>query len=166
MPNTPRSSNSGRFVKASSAAAKRAQAGPSIKSYFTPVGTTQSSSIPSRHVILDEDISTISSPVTITDSIGRPPTKLSLQPGNVVHETTNGVTTVLTASETPSTTSSGLSLLIGEHGKPPVTSSKTGEKRVLRSKDGSSRVTSELARFFADYEDIVFGLPKGPGQSL
>jgi hypothetical protein len=164
MPNTPRSSNSGRFVKASSAAAKRTQAGPSVKSYFTPVTATQAAVLPSRHVTLDEDLSGISSPVEVPDLVGRPPTKLSLQPGNVVHEITNGVTTILAATETSSHTSSAISLSVADHAKDSATPGKTEEKRVLRSKDGSSRVTSELARFFADYEEIVFGAPKEPGQ--
>jgi len=53
-------------------------------------------------------------------------------------------------------------LLEEEPQKPPLSKGVT-EKRTLRSKDASSRVTSELVRFFPDYEETVFGLPKDPG---
>lgn len=41
-----------------------------------------------------------------------------------------------------------------------------GEKRVLRSQAGISRSHSELALFFTDYEEVVFGPEKAPGLSF
>lgn len=42
---------------------------------------------------------------------------------------------------------------------------KEKDKRVLRSQGGSSRSKSSLARFFPDFEDVVFGASKEPGRS-
>lgn len=39
------------------------------------------------------------------------------------------------------------------------------ESRSLRSKSGGSRLKSDLAIYFSDYEDIINNAPKSPGRS-
>lgn len=170
MVNTPRG-NRGRFVKASTSAAKAAS-NPrnSIKSYFSPVTPAQSPSLLTSPLTTGDRASTDYTNVEVPDSIGRPPTKLSLQPNDEIRETTNGVITIIDLESKDLESSPKAATKIIKHALEKVeeqsaaSKTKESEKRTLRSKDGSSRVTSDLARFFADYEDVVFGPPKDPGK--
>lgn len=49
--------------------------------------------------------------------------------------------------------------------KEPFQSVKKEEKRTLRSQAGGSRSKSELALYFANYDDIVSNEPKDPGKT-
>jgi len=171
MVNTPRG-NRGRFVKASTSAGKAAASHSrnSIKSYFSAVTPAQSPSLLSSPLTTgDHAPSSHTATIQVPDSIGRPPTKLSLQPNDEVRETTNGVITVIDLDSEDLKGSSEvatkvLQQALAKNEEQVVPGNvKESEKRTLRSKDGSSRVTSDLARFFADYEDVVFGPPKEPG---
>lgn len=166
MANTPRSAQSGRFVKKSSKAAQNR----SIRSYFAPA-PAQPLPTPSQPGLSSPDAN--NSPVAsedVPDSIGRPPSKLSLQPDNTIHEVLNGVTSIITISDDDVKDISKLSklpsrhLIPNEEQKSVPSKSESSDKRVLRSKDGSSKITSELSRFFADYDEVVFGPPKEPGE--
>lgn len=166
MANTPRSAQSGRFVKKSSKAAAQIR---SIRSYFAPT-PARVLAVPPQ--VAETPSDTIASTVStsVPDSIGRPPSKLSLQPDNTIHEVLNGVTSVITISDDDLKTAPESSRLpsrplVLKDEQHIVPSKKESDKRVLRSKDGSSRITSELSRFFADYEEVVFGPPKEPGKS-
>ena len=50
--------------------------------------------------------------------------------------------------------------------KGPAKIIKQIEKRTLRSQDGGSRSKSELALYFANYDDIVSNEPRDPGMML
>lgn len=49
--------------------------------------------------------------------------------------------------------------------KEPLRSVKKEEKRTLRSQAGGSRSKSELALYFANYDDVVSNEPKEPGKT-
>ena len=166
MVNTPRG-NRGRFVKASTSAGKAASHSTnSITSYFSALTPAQSPSTLSIGEHAPSDRTTV---VQVPDSIGRPPTKLSLQPNDEVRETTNGVITVINLDSTTLEATSKASTKIVQHvlakdeEQAAPGNTKESEKRTLRSKD-SSRVTCDLSRFFADFEEVVFGAPKVPGK--
>lgn len=99
-------------------------------------------------------------------SAGRPPSKLVVkEPYGIVQQTINGVDTDLKIATGEHLSVADASLL-GLKATQQVTlesSNQPKEKRVLRSQDGASRTRSDLAHFFPDYEEVVFGQPKEPG---
>lgn len=97
----------------------------------------------------------------------KPPTKVTVtQPHGGLLQTTNGVQTLLnfkpierpSGASTPTTDRTGNSLAV-----PPTTAPNT-EKRSLRSQDGGSRLKSDLAIYFPNYDDIITDAPKKPGK--
>jgi len=133
---------------------------------------TSSFDAPTRPNTGAESHEAISAPSSLTTgaglSAGRPPSKLAVtQPYGPLQQTIDGVTTDLKTPFGDSLSVSDASLLGLKPPGQPAGSSKPAnqsqEKRVLRSKDGASRTRSELAHFFPDYEEVVFGAPKEPG---
>jgi hypothetical protein len=45
-----------------------------------------------------------------------------------------------------------------------ITTTSTSDKRSLRSHDGGSRLKSDLAIYFANYDDVITNAPKKPGE--
>jgi hypothetical protein len=91
----------------------------------------------------------------------RPPTKLTVtQPHGQLLRITNGVPAALevTADDVPSARSTPRP---GSAGK-----LAPADKRSLRSHDGGSRLKSDLAIYFASYDDIIAGVPKPAGAEL
>jgi len=112
-----------------------------------------------------DDISAIppSQPIDVNLSAGRPPSKLAVkQPYGVVQQTIDGVNTDLKIAGEENLSAADASLL-GIDQTPKPVAEQPKEKRVLRSKDGPSRTRSDLAHFFPDYEEVVFGKPREPG---
>jgi hypothetical protein len=104
----------------------------------------------------------------------RPPTKITVtQPHGELLRITNGVAAPLgidaddvpSASSTPRPGSSGKLAAPPAVPAPASTASST-DKRSLRSHDGGSRLKSDLAVYFANYDDIIAGGPKQDGSSL
>lgn len=105
----------------------------------------------------------------------RPPTKITVtQPHGELLRITNGVSAPLGVSADD--LSSGASTPAGNAPvaagalavPPPTTPAQTGtavgqDQRSLRSKDGGSRLKSELATYFANYDEIMAGVPEPSG---
>lgn len=97
-----------------------------------------------------------------------PPTKVTVaQPHGQLLETLNGVRTTLNIDEDEvSRRESGIRSLekVPEPIPQPANSAGKGEKkeekRTLRSHDEGPRLKSELATYFPDYEDVVFGVER------
>lgn len=96
----------------------------------------------------------------------RPPTKVTVtQPHGELLRTTNGVTAsigidaddVHSGRSTPRPGSAGKLAV-------PAPGSTSQDKRSLRSHDGGSRLKSDLPTYFANYDDIIAGLPKPSGR--
>ncbi|KAF2682749.1 hypothetical protein K458DRAFT_390666 [Lentithecium fluviatile CBS 122367] len=96
----------------------------------------------------------------------RPPTKVTVtQPHGELVRITNGVPKQLgigaddvpSGSSTPNPSGMGASL-----GVPAQTPAPSTDKRSLRSHDGGSRLKSDLATYFGNYDDIMAGVPKPP----
>ncbi|OAL07747.1 hypothetical protein IQ06DRAFT_289409 [Phaeosphaeriaceae sp. SRC1lsM3a] len=92
----------------------------------------------------------------VTRPTSRPPTKITVtQPHGELLTTTNGVSAPLgidaddvkSARSTPGPGSAGKS-------------TSATDKRSLRSHDGGSRLKSDLATYFASYDDIIAGVSK------
>jgi hypothetical protein len=86
----------------------------------------------------------------------RPPTKITVtQPHGQLLRITNGVAAPLAmaADDVPSAGSTPR----------PDSAGKPTDKRSLRSHDGGSRLKSDLAVYFASYDDIIAGVPKAAG---
>lgn len=97
----------------------------------------------------------------------RPPTKITVtQPHGELLRITNGVSAPLgiDADEVPSARSTPRP---GSAGKlaPAASGPSSTDKRSLRSHDGGSRLKSDLATYFASYDDIIAGVPKAAGMS-
>jgi hypothetical protein len=97
----------------------------------------------------------------------RPPTKVTVtQPHGDLVRITNGVLRELSidADDVPSGVSTpdanGTRATLGV---PTQTPAGSQDKRSLRSHDGGSRLKSDLATYFANYDDIMAGVPKPPG---
>jgi hypothetical protein len=104
----------------------------------------------------------------------RPPTKITVtQPHGELLRITNGVAAPLgidvdsvpSARSTPRPGSSGKLAAPPAVPAPASTASST-DKRSLRSHDGGSRLKSDLAVYFSNYDDIIAGVPKEDGMSL
>jgi hypothetical protein len=93
----------------------------------------------------------------------RPPTKVTVtQPHGELLSITNGVSRPLgiDADDVPSARSTPRP---GSAGK--STPAAGQDKRSLRSHDGGSRLKSDLATYFASYDDIIAGVVKPAGTS-
>lgn len=95
----------------------------------------------------------------------RPPTKVTVtQPHGELLRITNGVATPLgiDADDVPSARSTPRP---GSAGKlaVPAPGSTSHDKRSLRSHDGGSRLKSDLPTYFANYDDVIAGLPQTSG---
>jgi hypothetical protein len=95
----------------------------------------------------------------------RPPTKIAVtQPHGELLRITNGVAAPLgiDVDQVPSARSTPRP---GSSGKlaAPASTSTSQDKRSLRSHDGGSRLKSDLAVYFGNYDDIIAGLPKPSG---
>lgn len=96
---------------------------------------------------------------------GRPPSRILDSGSGALQEHINGVVTgvelikddVAALADASATT---FDRAITKNAAPPT---KDKDKRVLRSQDNSSRPRSNLARFFPDFEEVVFGTPTEPG---
>lgn len=101
-------------------------------------------------------------------SAGRPPSKLAVtQPYGTLQQTIDGATTDLKIAHGEKLSASDASLLglkLPSRASPNP-NAQAKEKRVLRSQDGGPRTRSDLAHFFPDYEEVVFGAPKVRGSS-
>lgn len=95
----------------------------------------------------------------------RPPTKVTVtQPHGELLRILNGVTTSL-GLDVDAVPSGGSTPRPGSAGKlaVPAPGSTSQDKRSLRSHDGGSRLKSDLPTYFANYDDIIAGLPKPSG---
>jgi hypothetical protein len=103
-------------------------------------------------------------PADATTPDARPPTKITVtQPHGDLLRITNGVAAPLgiAADDVPSARSTPRP---GSAGKlAPASVSSSTDKRSLRSHDGGSRLKSDLAVYFASYDDIIAGVPKAAG---
>jgi hypothetical protein len=103
----------------------------------------------------------------------RPPTKIIVtQPHGELQRITNGVQAPLGihADDVPSARSTPRPGSSGKLTAPPAVpapastaSSQSQDKRSLRSHDGGSRLKSDLAIYFSNYDDIIAGVPKPDG---
>lgn len=100
----------------------------------------------------------------------RPPTKVvHREPHGELVRITNGVQTLLDidADDVPSGRSTPRPGSAGKLAVPaPAADTKLKDRRSLRSSDGGSRLKSDLAVYFASYDDVIAGLPKPSGASL
>jgi hypothetical protein len=108
----------------------------------------------------------------------RPPTKITVtQPHGQLLRITNGVAAPLdithddvpSAASTPTPRPGSAGKLVAHQSVTPAPASASApssqDKRSLRSHDGGSRLKSDLAIYFANYDDIIAGVPKESGMS-
>jgi hypothetical protein len=104
----------------------------------------------------------------------RPPTKIVVtQPHGELQRITNGVAAPLgidaddvhLVGSTPRPGSSGKLAALPISAPASTTSSQAQDKRSLRSHDGGSRLKSDLAIYFSNYDDIIAGVPKPAGMA-
>jgi hypothetical protein len=102
----------------------------------------------------------------------RPPTRVKVtQPHGELLRITNGVSALIGIAEddlpsgasTPKPTLNGAAAGLTVLGRAAATQTK--DKRSLRSHDGGSRLKSDLATYFSNYDDIIAGAPKSPGRT-
>ena len=93
----------------------------------------------------------------------RPPTKVTRTPHGELYRTTNGVLQPLGIADddVPSGHSTPRPGSAGKLVVPAPVTAK--DKRSLRSQDGGSRLKSDLATYFANYDDIIAGLQETSG---
>lgn len=103
----------------------------------------------------------------------RPPIKVTVtQPHGDLVRITNGVSAILAIAEdevpsghsTPTTNgavTAVTALAVPVHS----TAAQTQDKRSLRSHDGGSRLKSDLAIYFSNYDDVIAGVPQSQGMS-
>lgn len=96
---------------------------------------------------------------------GRPPSRLLESSTGALQEHINGIATEVEVSKDDvpvlaKTSAANFEQAIGKDAAPAVSNK---DKRILRSQDNSSRPKSSLARFFPDFEEVVFGNPPEPG---
>ncbi|KAF2649321.1 hypothetical protein K491DRAFT_669161 [Lophiostoma macrostomum CBS 122681] len=102
-----------------------------------------------------------------TSDTARPPTKVTVtQPHGHLVRITNGVPAALgiAADDVPSGVwtpkTNGAPAALTVPAQTPAT--QTQDKRSLRSHDGGSRMKSDLAIYFSNYDDVIAGVPKSP----
>ncbi|KAL1637093.1 hypothetical protein SLS56_000749 [Neofusicoccum ribis] len=90
----------------------------------------------------------------------RPPTKVTVtQPHGGLVQTTNGVQTQLDLRDDDVPSQSATPKPDGQGGLlVPAGTSQSQEKRTLRSQDGGSRLKSDLAIYFPNYDDVIAGV--------
>ena len=100
----------------------------------------------------------------------RPPSKLAVtQPhGRHLLQTTNGVAARLDLVHDVDALSQVSASDILTNGTAVVPQSKkpTEETRALRSKAGGTRLKSDLAVYFANFDDIIADAPRSPGKTI
>lgn len=95
----------------------------------------------------------------------KPPTKVTVtQPHGGLVQSTNGVQTSLNLREddVPSHSATPKPDVQGGLAVPAGTS-QSQDKRTLRSQDGGSRLKSDLAIYFPNYDDVIAGVERKPG---
>lgn len=100
----------------------------------------------------------------------KPPTRVTVaQPHGGFIQTTNGVQTTLNIREDDISSQVSTPRTDGSHNEGTAGlstgASTTQEKRTLRSHDGGSRLKSDLAIYFPNYDEIISDAPKDPGMS-
>lgn len=105
----------------------------------------------------------------IETSSTRPPVKIFLtKPGSTRRPPPNGARTSLALRQDGQTTA-GTRPSTDEHLCSARERQDAGkdqnDKRVLRSQDGGGRGTSELANFFPEYYDVLYGEAPDPGET-
>lgn len=96
------------------------------------------------------------------DKLPRPPTKLSLaEPHGELIQTTNGVRTTLSAVD-DGLVSSTSGATTPDPSAPQRTARKAEDRRSLRSHNEGSRLKSELAVYFPNYEHVINDIPQEP----
>ncbi|KAF2847822.1 hypothetical protein T440DRAFT_455477 [Plenodomus tracheiphilus IPT5] len=93
----------------------------------------------------------------------RPPTKVTVtQPHGELMRITNGVSAPLgiDADDVSSATSTPRPGSSGRLAVPAPGSTTSQDKRSLRSHDGGSRLKSDLPTYFANYDEVIAGLPQ------
>ncbi|TKA23025.1 hypothetical protein B0A50_07243 [Salinomyces thailandicus] len=99
--------------------------------------------------------------VAATADVTKPPTKVTVaQPHGQLVETLNGIRAPLDVKQDDLPTVKSPARLPSEQVKPAKAGDKKEEKRTLRSQDDGPRLKSELATYFPEYEDVVFGTEK------
>lgn len=100
----------------------------------------------------------------------KPPTRITVtQPHGELLQTTNGVRTLLKPREDdvspPATPNTGKLCVDRNRSSAATTKGETPntDKRMLRSQDGGSRIKSDLAIYFPNYDDVITGAPQEPG---
>ncbi|EON62090.1 hypothetical protein W97_01309 [Coniosporium apollinis CBS 100218] len=99
----------------------------------------------------------------------KPPTRITVtQPHGELLQTTNGVRTLLKTREDdvspPATPNTGKLCVNRNRSSAATTKGETPstDKRMLRSQDGGSRIKSDLAIYFPNYDDVITGAPQEP----
>lgn len=155
----------------------------SIRSYFTPLShsnstnsqpnipnTGKTNGLETRKVSRGHRSIVALPSAEISDAReahSKPPTKISVtHPNGSLLQTTNGVRTRLTIThnDIPSGDSTPAPDSVKSAGtNPPQAGKPSKETRTLRSKDGGSRLKSDLSTYFANFDDIISDAPKAPG---
>ncbi|GAB7347416.1 hypothetical protein MBLNU459_g4339t1 [Dothideomycetes sp. NU459] len=92
----------------------------------------------------------------------KPPTKLTVaEPHGELLQTTNGVRTALNVTE-DGLNSNTSGTTTPDPSAPQSTARKTQDRRSLRSHDEGSRLKSELAVYFPNYEHVINDIPQEP----
>jgi len=95
----------------------------------------------------------------------KPPTKVTIaQPHGGLLETVNGVRARLNITEDDLSSKAPTPRLESINGH-ATSSGWPQEARSLRSKDGGSRIKSELAIYFGNYDEIINDAPRTPGNA-
>lgn len=116
---------------------------------------------PARKATRNHPLSDGPSPAVDREPL-KPPTKVTVaRPHGGLLETINGVRKRLNitdddlSSKAPTPKPDSINGVAGLHEKP-------SEARALRSKDGGSRIKSELAIYFGNYDEVINDVPRTP----
>lgn len=168
-------------IKGNGVAAKPSSSQPvppqnSIQAYFTPLSHNNATTVQRQphNAVKVNGVETrrtskgFPGPHPLSDSDPpppKPPTKLTVtQPHGAIVQTTNGVRTHLNLTQAGFNSESSTPRPDGgSNGTPKPVGSSSKETRTLRSKDGGSRIKSDLAIYFASFDDIISDAPKPPG---
>ena len=107
----------------------------------------------------------------LSDSTPRPPSKLTrTAPDSELLQTTNGVRTTIDAGDDsiqldPEQAVQAKHTTDAQGRAQKEASTKTQDRRSLRSHDEGSRLKSGLAIYFPNYEDIINDVPQEPGKT-
>ncbi|KAK8162771.1 something about silencing, SAS, complex subunit 4-domain-containing protein [Phyllosticta citrichinensis] len=95
----------------------------------------------------------------------RPPTEVTVtQPHGGLVQTTNGVQSSLNVAHDPIPSAIATPRPDGQRGHPAPgpASARSQDKRSLRSHDGGSRLKSDLAIYFPNYDEVIAGTERKP----